>query len=263
MDSLWKGSARVVAASWLWEADPQRKGWRGLWNALPSIADRVPWVGIKDPSCSQALNLSHQHNCHAPPPGFPGISVDKESSYNARDPGSIPGWGRFPGEGNGYPLQYSCLGSPMERGAWWATLHEGLKESDTTEGLNHYDSLRCRGLLTGGSIQDPQPRAQRAQLAHSWNQRLLASQAHHETSTNRWDPPSAWTTKCNQSNCMGLPLAQLKYLDSHSKSVFQMQRLGVGQGVSAPGEAEGTWHVIESRATEGEAGQSHIPGMRM
>ena len=60
----------------------------------------------QDPSCSQALNLSHQHNCHAPPLGFPGISLDKESAYNAGDPGSIPGWGRFPGEGNSYPLQY-------------------------------------------------------------------------------------------------------------------------------------------------------------
>ena len=49
-------------------------------------------MGIKDTSCRQALNLSHQHNCHAPPPGFPGISVDKESSYTAGDPGSIPGW---------------------------------------------------------------------------------------------------------------------------------------------------------------------------
>ena len=40
-----------------------------------------------------------------------------------RDQGSIPGWGRFPGEGNGSPLQYSCLENPMNRGAWRATLH--------------------------------------------------------------------------------------------------------------------------------------------
>ena len=39
-----------------------------------------------------------------------------------RDQGSIPGWGRFPGEGNGSPLQYSCLENPMDRGAWWATV---------------------------------------------------------------------------------------------------------------------------------------------
>ena len=49
---------------------------------------------------------------------FPGSSDDKESAYNAGDPGSIPGSGRFPGEGNGDPLQYSCLENPMDGGAW-------------------------------------------------------------------------------------------------------------------------------------------------
>ena len=54
---------------------------------------------------------------------FPHSSVGKESACNAGDPGSIPELGRFPGEGNGNPLQYSCLENPMERGAWWATVH--------------------------------------------------------------------------------------------------------------------------------------------
>ena len=49
---------------------------------------------------------------------------------NAVDPGSIPGWGRSPGERNGNPLQYSCLGNPMDRGAWWATAHGVAKDSD-------------------------------------------------------------------------------------------------------------------------------------
>ena len=43
------------------------------------------------------------------------------------DLGSIPGWGRSPGEGNGNPLQYSCLENPMDRGAWWATVHSVTK----------------------------------------------------------------------------------------------------------------------------------------
>ena len=54
------------------------------------------------------------------------------SPANAGDPDSVPGSGISPGEGNGYPLQYSCLGIPMDRGAWWATVHEVAK-SDMTE----------------------------------------------------------------------------------------------------------------------------------
>ena len=50
--------------------------------------------------------------------GFPGGSDGKESACNSGDPGLILGLGRSPGEGNGYPLQSSCLGNPMERGAW-------------------------------------------------------------------------------------------------------------------------------------------------
>ena len=53
----------------------------------------------------------------------PGGSVVKNPPANAGDMGSIAGSGRSPGEGNGYPLQYSCLGNPMDRGCWWATVH--------------------------------------------------------------------------------------------------------------------------------------------
>ena len=54
---------------------------------------------------------------------FPHSSVGKDSACNARDPGSIPGLGRSPGEGNGNPFQYSCLENPMGRGGWQATVH--------------------------------------------------------------------------------------------------------------------------------------------
>ena len=54
--------------------------------------------------------------------GFPGGSVGKESASNMGDTGLIPGWGRSPGEGNGNPLQYSCLENSMDREAWWATV---------------------------------------------------------------------------------------------------------------------------------------------
>ena len=62
----------------------------------------------------------------------------KESVHVAEDPGSIPGLGRSPGEGNGNPLQYSCLENPMDRGAWWAAVRRGYKESDTTEATNTF-----------------------------------------------------------------------------------------------------------------------------
>ena len=54
--------------------------------------------------------------------GFPGGPVVKNPPANAGDSGSIPGWGRSPGEGNGNPLQYSCLGNPMDRRDWGATV---------------------------------------------------------------------------------------------------------------------------------------------
>ena len=57
-------------------------------------------------------------------------SGDKESVCNAGNLGLIPGLGRSPGEGNGYPLQYSCLKNPMERRAWWATAH-GVAKNQT------------------------------------------------------------------------------------------------------------------------------------
>ena len=68
----------------------------------------------------------------SPPIRFPGGSGGKESACNVGDLGSIPGSGRSPGEGNGNPLQYSCLGNPMGRGAWQARVR-GI--TDTTERL--------------------------------------------------------------------------------------------------------------------------------
>ena len=56
----------------------------------------------------------------------------KESACQVGDAGSIPGSERFPGEGNGNPLQYSCLGNPLERGAWQATVHGVTKELNMT-----------------------------------------------------------------------------------------------------------------------------------
>ena len=62
--------------------------------------------------------------------GLSSSSEVKAPACNAGDLGSIPGSGRFPGEGNGNPLQYSCLENPMDGGAWWATGH-GVTKSRT------------------------------------------------------------------------------------------------------------------------------------
>ena len=59
--------------------------------------------------------------------GFPGGLVAKNLPASAEDTGSIPGSGRSPGDGNRNPLQYSCLGNPIDRGAWWAVVHEVTK----------------------------------------------------------------------------------------------------------------------------------------
>ena len=66
--------------------------------------------------------------------GFPGGAlVIKNLSANAGDVGLIPVSGRSPGGGNGNPLQYSCLGNPIDRGAWWITVCGVTKSPDTTE----------------------------------------------------------------------------------------------------------------------------------
>ena len=74
--------------------------------------------------------MNIQHLCRS---GFPGGSDGKESACNVGDPSSNPGLGRSPGEGNGNPLQYSCLENPKDKEAWQATVHGVAKKSDTTK----------------------------------------------------------------------------------------------------------------------------------
>ena len=85
---------------------------------LRSRSDHCHWVETLWSGKFQFCNLTN---------GFPGGLDSQESACNAGDPDAIPGSGRFPGEGNGSPLQYSCLGNPMDRGAWQATVHEVAK----------------------------------------------------------------------------------------------------------------------------------------
>ena len=70
--------------------------------------------------------------------GFPGGSEVKNPPINSGDMRLIPGSGRSRGEGNGNPLQYSCLGNPMDRGAWKAAVH-GVTQSRTTTATKNWD----------------------------------------------------------------------------------------------------------------------------
>ena len=99
----------------------------------PLPAASVPYMSQFPYPVSQ-LSFQFQIPPPSPPPppcqsGFPDGLVHKESAWNAGDwpqyigLGSIPGSGRSPGEGNVYPLQYSCPGNPIDRGVWWATVH--------------------------------------------------------------------------------------------------------------------------------------------
>ena len=77
----------------------------------------------------------------------------KESACNARDPGKIPGSGRSPGKGKGNPLQYSCLGNPIDRGAWQTTVHGVAKSqtqlSDKTTKTHMFDPIFRTEVATG------------------------------------------------------------------------------------------------------------------
>ena len=88
------------------------------------------------------VNRSDIHSGSVMDRGSPGGSDGKESACNAGDLGSIPGSGKSPGEGNGYPLQYVCLGNAMDRGTWWATV-SGAAKSWTQLSDYHSRFLAC------------------------------------------------------------------------------------------------------------------------
>ena len=89
----------------------------GLGRLQPLVMDREAWRapwGCKELDLTERLNWNWKY-------------YFKESTCNTGDPGSIPGLGRSPGEGNGYPVQHSCLENSMERDTWWATIHRVTK----------------------------------------------------------------------------------------------------------------------------------------
>ena len=129
------------------------------------------------------------------PVGFPGGLVVKNLPTNAGDTevvGSVPGWGRSPGEGNGNPLQYSCLGNAMDRGAWRATVHGDTKYTTnvTEEGLPWW-------------LSGEEPACQRHQ------RRDRGSKSH--------PPPREWQTPGGARLCpIPAPLRPLPQTGSHT-----------------------------------------------
>ena len=114
---------------------------------------------------------------------FPHSSVNKESACNAGDPGSIPGSGRSPGEGNGNPLQYSCLRNPIDRGAWQATVH-GVKR------VGHYLATK---LLLRRTLATWCEELTRLKRPWCW-ERLKASGEGDDRGWDGWmASPTQWT----------------------------------------------------------------------
>ena len=124
-DRGWDGwMASPTQWTWVWV---NSKSW--WWTGRPSVLQSMGSQRVKHDWATE-LNWTdndfltergHRHWDYEE--GATGGSDGKESTCNAGDWGWIPGLGTVPGEGNGNLLQYSCLGNPMDRGSWWATVH--------------------------------------------------------------------------------------------------------------------------------------------
>ena len=123
-----------------WEFMPIR-GYRDLSGAVWERFLPSPWNSAKiilsSGSSFLSLQIHQVRRINQLPMGSPGGSVVKNPPANAGNVGSIPASGRSPKEGNGNPIQYSCLGNPMDRGAWWTIVRGVSKELDTTWWLNN------------------------------------------------------------------------------------------------------------------------------
>ena len=100
------------------------------WFALEMNQDHSVIFEIAPKYCTLDSSVDYEGYSISFKGSFLGGSDSKESTCNVGDLGSIPGLQRSPGEGNGNPLQYSCLENSMDRGAWWATVH-GVTKSQT------------------------------------------------------------------------------------------------------------------------------------
>ena len=126
--SLWPVTHPKVGLIW-WEKVLEDQALNRIYLESSGATKFKNWVLVLlEPKHFQFLDLQ----CGT---GFTGGSDSKECVWQSRTPGSIPGLERVPGEGNGNPLQYSCLGNPMDKKTWCTTVH-GIAELDATESLS-------------------------------------------------------------------------------------------------------------------------------
>ena len=111
----------------------ERNGYPLQYSCLENAMDRGAWWDTVHGVAKSQTGLTNTFTL-----GFPGGSDGKESACNAGAEGSVAGLGRSPGEGNGFPLQYSCLKNSMDRGVWWAAVH-GVAKSWTQLSINYFD----------------------------------------------------------------------------------------------------------------------------
>ena len=124
----------------------------------------------------------------------------KRLAYNVGDLGSIPGLGRSSGEGNGTPLQYSCLENPMDRGAWWATVHGFTKRQTRLSDFTfHFQSFWAS--LVAQLVKNP-PTMQETQVRFLGGEDPLEKEMATHSSILAWEIP--WTVACQASLSMGL-----------------------------------------------------------
>ena len=128
---------KIPHVSW-----PKNQNVNNRSSIVTSSIKTLKWSTLKKKKNLLRINEKQWLSTYLIMQSFPGGSEDKASACDAGGPGSIPGWGRSPGEGNGNPLQYSCLENPVERGAWQATVHRVAKSwtqlSDFTFFLSKY-----------------------------------------------------------------------------------------------------------------------------
>ena len=126
--------------TWVWATQGDGEGKPGMLQFMGSQRVRHDWATERQQKPYWPISLKPGY----PRVGIPGGSAVKSLPANAGDTSSVPGLGRSPGEGNGNLLQYPCPENPMDRGAWWPTVHGVAEQSDTSWWVNSNNKTsRC------------------------------------------------------------------------------------------------------------------------